>query len=101
MVFLTVFVVAQFLAVCQSYSVMYLENNAYKNMVITIGEGVKQDWKLVDRIKEVFGNGSEFLYNATRYGNIRYIESIAAVKPKIQFFDNWFPFSQTCRQCTV
>ena len=94
MAFLTVFAVAQFLVVCQTYSVMYIENNAYKNMVITIGEHVEQDWKLVDRIKEVFGDGSEFLYTATRYGNIRYIELIAAVKPKIKFFDNWFPFFQ-------
>ena len=61
------YVIAQFLAVCQSHSVMYLENNAYQNMVITIGEHVKEDWKLVDRIKEVFENGSEFLYRVTRY----------------------------------
>ena len=69
----TVCVIASFLAVCQSYSVMYLENNAYKNMVITIGEHVKEDWRLVHGIREVFQKGSEFLYKVTRYGNIYYI----------------------------
>ena len=59
-----------FLAGCNSHSVMYIEDNAYQNMVITIGEHVKEDWKLVDRIKEVFGNGSEFLYGVTRYEKI-------------------------------
>ena len=70
MAFFTVFVLAHFLAVCQSSSVMYLENNAYQNMVITIGEHVKEDQKLVNRIMEVFEKGSQFLYRVTRYGNI-------------------------------
>ena len=73
MAYFTVFLIASLLAVCQSYSVMYIENNAYKNMVITIGEHVKEDWRLVHRIKEVFQNGSEFLYKVTRSENIYYI----------------------------
>ena len=70
MAFFTVFVIAHFLAVCQPYSVMYLENNAYQNMVITIGEHVEEDWRLVHRIREVFEKGSQFLHRVTRYGNI-------------------------------
>ena len=66
MAYFTVFLFASFLAVCQPYSVMYLENNAYQNMVITIGEQVEEDWRLVHRIKEVFEKGSEFLHRLTR-----------------------------------
>ena len=69
----TLSVIVFFLAGYQSYSVMYIENNAYQNMVITIGEHVKEDQKLVNRIMEVFQNGSEFLYKVTRSGNIYYI----------------------------
>ena len=68
MAYFTVFLFAAFLAVCQSYSVMYLDNNAYQNMVITIGEHVEEDWRLVHRIKEVFEKGSEFLHRLTRSG---------------------------------
>ena len=70
MVSFTLSVFVFFMAVRQLYSVMYIENNAYKNMVITIGEHVKEDWRLVHRIREVFQNGSEFLYRVTRSGNI-------------------------------
>ena len=58
---------ASMLVVCETKSVMFIENNAYQNVVIVIGEHVKENWKLVDRIKEVFENGSEFIYQVTRY----------------------------------
>ena len=57
---------ASVLVVCETKSAMYMENNAYQNVVIVIGEHVKENWKLVDRIKEVFENGSEFIYQVTR-----------------------------------
>ena len=57
---------ASVLAVCKPESAMFIENNTYQNVVIVIGEHVKENWKLVDRIKEVFENGSEFIYQATR-----------------------------------
>ena len=66
MAYFTVYLFASFLAVCPSYSVMYIENNAYQNMVITIGEQVEEDWRLVHRIREVFEKGSEFLHTVTR-----------------------------------
>ena len=63
------FLITSLVAVCQSYSVMYIENNAYQNMVITIGEHVEEDWRLVHRIREVFEKGSEFLHRVTRSEN--------------------------------
>ena len=57
---------ASVLVVCETKSTMIIENNAYQNVVIVIGEHVKENWKLVDRIKEVFENGSEFIYQVTR-----------------------------------
>ena len=58
---------ASVLVVCETKSTMFIENNAYQNVVIVIGEHVKENWKLVDRIKEVFENGSQFIYQVTRY----------------------------------
>ena len=69
MAYFTGFLIASLLTVCQSNSVMYIENNAYKNMVITIGEHVEEDWRLVHRIREVFEKGSEFLHRVTRSEN--------------------------------
>ncbi len=46
---------------------MFIENNEYQNMLIAISENVKEDEDLVTRIKEVFTEASQFLYQATRY----------------------------------
>ena len=45
---------------------VYLENNGYRNILITIGDQVQEDPKLIDMIKQLFTDASQFLYDATR-----------------------------------
>ena len=45
---------------------IYIQDNAYQNVVIVIGEGVKEDWGLVDKIKQVITDASDYLYTVTR-----------------------------------
>ena len=45
---------------------MYISNNGYKGMLISISENVDEDPNLITRIREVFTEASAFLYKATR-----------------------------------
>ena len=54
------------LSVTTVHSAIYLEDNAYQQVVIVIGDRVKEDWGLVDKIKKVFTDASESLHIVTR-----------------------------------
>ena len=44
-----------------------LSNNGYNNVLIGISEKVVEDTELITRIKKIFTEASQFLYEATRY----------------------------------
>ncbi len=55
---------------CSNYkreSRITLEKNGYTNIVVGIEEGVPENKHLIDNIKTVFTEASEFLFNITKY----------------------------------
>ena len=47
-------------------SLVTLQDNGYRNMVIAINERVPEDPNLIERIKMIFTDASRFLYKATK-----------------------------------
>jgi calcium-activated chloride channel regulator 4 len=57
-----------------------ISNNQYKGILIAIGENVPENQTLIDRIRDVFTEASEFLHTATKYR--AYFKEITILVPK-------------------
>ncbi|XP_077985931.1 calcium-activated chloride channel regulator 4A-like [Glandiceps talaboti] len=64
---------------CERNSI-YLENNEYTGLLIAINERIPEDPTLVDRIKTIFTEASDFLYESTKHR--AYLKNVTILIPR-------------------
>ncbi|WAR27531.1 CLCA4-like protein [Mya arenaria] len=69
-----------FLTVFSFTSAIILKDNGYEDVNIVIQDSVEQNWTLIERIKNVFTNASQHLFEATE--NRVYYRKINIIVPK-------------------
>lgn len=70
---LLIFVAVGLSSACTSFKRedhIRIRRNGYTDVVVAIRDDVEENVELIERIKEVFADASELLFNATKYVNI-------------------------------